>query len=314
MVPQIADLVRRCVYQGKMEDAASTAVKLNATAIKFQSFLAGRYDVREKSWIFLNVTDGQNDIVGTSKVNPANLKVGHNIISDLIEDGFQNILYITPYKAQQQEIARIIDAMGLPEDTIRASTVDGAQGTEADIVVFDLVSAATKARNANFVRSYNRLNVGLTRAKYGLVFIGSKDPAERLLDTSKAKRNQLYDYIVAAAIIRGVFHSLASGDCKSKRQFPENRNRVGDGAASAVVTTLADGSTSVDPASAPSPIPAPVPAPAPAPAPAQHIYDEVDEANINLAESMLKLAEAEAHLARVRLDVATRRAARAAQQ
>jgi len=56
-------------------------------------------------------------------------------------------------------------------------------------VVFDLVSALVSAvdkiQDANFVRSYNRLNVSLTRYKYELVFIGSKGLADHLSDIYK---------------------------------------------------------------------------------------------------------------------------------
>ena len=184
-----------------------------------------KYGLYRKSWVFLNITDGHNDPIGTSKVNPGNRKVGRDLINSLVEAGFKSIKYVTPYNGQKQAVTSMMQALRLPENVnIDVATVDVAQGSEADVVIFDLVSAAHKSKSANFVRSYNRLNVSLTRAKYGLVFIGSKGSAEHLSDPANAKRHQFYDYIVTVAIREDVFCSLTS----DSRPVPEGLDIMRD--------------------------------------------------------------------------------------
>jgi len=74
--------------------------------------------------------------------------------------GLEEILIITPYNAQVQEIARRIPGA-------RIGTVDKFQGQEAPIAIYSLASSsyADAPRGMEFLYSLNRLNVATSRAR-----------------------------------------------------------------------------------------------------------------------------------------------------
>ncbi|KAJ6571061.1 AAA domain-containing protein [Mycena capillaripes] len=88
---------------------------------------------------------------------------------------------ITPYDAQRAAIERQLKAENLPHNAVY--NVDSFQGNEADYVLVSVV----RTEAPGFLRSLNRMNVMLTRAKKGMVivtcssFLRSHDGAQTLL-------------------------------------------------------------------------------------------------------------------------------------
>jgi superfamily I DNA and/or RNA helicase len=78
-----------------------------------------------------------------------------------------NIRIITFYKAQESLLKTMLADYGL---RVTVSTVDSAQGCEADIVILSVVRGTMG--QMGFVQDMQRLNVALTRAKYQLVCVG----------------------------------------------------------------------------------------------------------------------------------------------
>ncbi|KAJ6468871.1 AAA domain-containing protein, partial [Mycena sanguinolenta] len=74
---------------------------------------------------------------------------------------------ITPYDAQRAAIERQLKAENLQHDAI--FNVDSFQGNEADYVLVSVV----RTDAPGFLRSLNRMNVMLTRAKKGMVIVTS---------------------------------------------------------------------------------------------------------------------------------------------
>ncbi|EGZ19855.1 hypothetical protein PHYSODRAFT_298238 [Phytophthora sojae] len=63
-------------------------------------------------------------------------------------------------------------------DTIRAATVDNFQGEEATVILVSLVRSSTNIQGREtigFLKIPNRINVLLSRAKHGLIFVGHGD-------------------------------------------------------------------------------------------------------------------------------------------
>ncbi|KAJ7212890.1 AAA domain-containing protein [Mycena haematopus] len=92
-----------------------------------------------------------------------------------------NFCVITPYDAQRAAIERQLKAENLPHHAVY--NVDTFQGNEADYVLVSVV----RTEAPGFLRSLNRINVMLTRAKKGMVivtcssFLRSANGAETLL-------------------------------------------------------------------------------------------------------------------------------------
>jgi len=85
---------------------------------------------------------------------------------------------ITPYASQaallKSKMASDFEfrslAKGYPH-SIEVKSVDGFQGRECDVIIFSAVRS-NRLGNIGFLSDWRRMNVALTRAKYGLIVFG----------------------------------------------------------------------------------------------------------------------------------------------
>ena len=82
------------------------------------------------------------------------------------------VALLTPYRAQERALRLEVRNRKIhsPNVTIDTCTVDRFQGREADMVIFSF----GQTHGMHFLRSPNRLNVALTRARHRLVLIGHR--------------------------------------------------------------------------------------------------------------------------------------------
>ena len=83
------------------------------------------------------------------------------------------VAVISPYKGQVELINRKLDSMGIAFNNlkIKVNTVDSFQGKECDFVIFCITRTEGPGK---FWTDRRRLNVALSRAKNGIIIIGSK--------------------------------------------------------------------------------------------------------------------------------------------
>ena len=101
----------------------------------------------------------------------------------MLENNIQSkdIGIITPYKKQIEELNKVINDGVIEENKIEINTVDSYQGREKEYIIFSTV----RSNNGNiegkednpmgFVKDPKRLNVAITRAKYGMFIVGNAD-------------------------------------------------------------------------------------------------------------------------------------------
>ncbi|KAL7950149.1 RNA dependent RNA polymerase domain-containing protein [Trichoderma barbatum] len=80
-----------------------------------------------------------------------------------------SIAVLTPYSRQSEILQRQLS--GIPN--VEISSIDGFQGREADIVIFVTVRC-NESREIGFLKDLRRMNVALTRAKFGMIIVGNK--------------------------------------------------------------------------------------------------------------------------------------------
>ena len=103
----------------------------------------------------------------------------------------QHIAVITPYQAQSHYIRK-----RLPHH-IEVMTADSSQGSEKDIVI---ISCVRSHDHIGFLNDRSRLNVMLTRAKYGLYVVGNL--------TWLAQQDDCWRDLVSNAHRRGILHCV----------------------------------------------------------------------------------------------------------
>lgn len=159
------------------------------------------YTKRQKSepaprCVFMNVQDGEleQERGGTSKVNLANACVVFRLVSSMVNDGgipAADILVMSYYLAQTRLLRQLLRGFF---SVVRVRTVDASQGGESSVVVLDSVTPGGPEFPIGFVRDPNRLNVGLTRARDGLLVVGSADMAS---SGHKTKGKSLWARLIA---------------------------------------------------------------------------------------------------------------------
>jgi regulator of nonsense transcripts 1 len=110
-----------------------------------------------------------------------------NIVNMLLSKGIsgKNIGIITPYDAQNQYITialnnqeNISDERKQELTDIKVNSIDNFQGQEKDYIIFNMVRSnyiVNEKTSLGFISDPKRINVALTRAKYGLFITGNSD-------------------------------------------------------------------------------------------------------------------------------------------
>ncbi|PQE06276.1 NFX1-type zinc finger-containing 1 protein [Rutstroemia sp. NJR-2017a BBW] len=156
--------------------------------------------------------------VSLSRTNTFEVNMIGALVSHLVRQGkygSEDIAVITPYLGQLQKIKKLLtnsfeivvgdrdqeelEARGLQEDAatstdgqaqvkvqkttlldaLRIATVDNFQGEEAKVIVVSLVRSNPE-RKCGFLKTSNRINVLLSRARHGMYIIGNSDTSRHV--------------------------------------------------------------------------------------------------------------------------------------
>ncbi|KAF8533486.1 hypothetical protein BDD12DRAFT_946339 [Trichophaea hybrida] len=204
MHPSIASLVRETLYP-KLQDHPCTHVYPEVAGMRRRLFWLD-HENREDS----NSSDGQ---IQTSKTNEYEAEVVVSLVRHLSRQGVyygkNDIAVITPYLGQLRKLRKKLEnafdlvigdkdmeqieqedeeeeALAPPLlqkqqvrkgrllDGIRIATVDNFQGEEAKIIIVSLVRS-NEEHKCGFLKTFNRINVLLSRAQHGMYIIGDAE-------------------------------------------------------------------------------------------------------------------------------------------
>ncbi|MDI1487639.1 MAG: hypothetical protein OHK93_006909 [Ramalina farinacea] len=203
MDPSISDLIRKTLYPG-LRDHDTVLDYPTIPGVRKRLFWL---DHREHE---VGKAGGNADgAVQMSQSNDYEVGLIAAMVSHLVRQGFygsEDIVVLTPYVRQLQKIrtslassfeivvddrdAEEINRRGLAEtpsdsagthkamltQTLRVATVDNFQGEEAKVIIVSLVRS-NEERRCGFLKTSNRINVLLSRAKHGMYIIGNSDTA-----------------------------------------------------------------------------------------------------------------------------------------
>lgn len=121
---------------------------------------------------FSDNTTTSSSLLTDSKSNPHEALLIHSHIQSLTLAGIHpsDIAIITPYAAQLSYLSHDLKIKE-KYPGLELGTVDGFQGREKEVVVLGLVRSNEKGE-VGFLAEERRLNVGMTRARRGLVVVG----------------------------------------------------------------------------------------------------------------------------------------------
>lgn len=135
-----------------------------------------------KPLFFLNLYGNEEySASGTSYLNRTEAAAVEKIILHLEKSGIlaNQIGVITPYKGQRAYIINYLQKNGQLLATnpnfykdIEIASVDGYQGREKDYIIISCVRS-NEGAGIGFLTDPRRLNVTITRARYGMIVIGN---------------------------------------------------------------------------------------------------------------------------------------------
>ncbi|KAF2647305.1 P-loop containing nucleoside triphosphate hydrolase protein [Lophiostoma macrostomum CBS 122681] len=200
MHPSISDLIRQTLYP-HLKDATKVIEHPEVIGMAKRLFWLD-HEVPE-------VGAEKDELVATSKSNDYEVEMTARLVGHLLSQGeyqSKDIAVLTPYLGQLFKLRSRLDGQyeivlderdveGLIKEgiieraqsagirtepskvatllqTLKLTTVDNFQGEEAKVVIISLVRS-NKRNECGFLKTSNRINVLLSRAKYGMYIIGN---------------------------------------------------------------------------------------------------------------------------------------------
>ena len=166
MHPKIAEFISNTFYEGKLENGLTKEERTNKVFNKDFGWPNKDFPI-----VFINV-EGKDKIStsGTSYINESECLTLIKIIQKkfpLIER--KNTCIITPYLGQKELLEYSLFENNI---NIEVSSVDSFQGQERDFIIINTVRNNPNCE-IGFLKDVKRLNVSISRAKYGLIIIGN---------------------------------------------------------------------------------------------------------------------------------------------
>lgn len=173
MNPRLSEFASNMFYEGSLQDGVTIEDRL----IENSTFPWPVHNVPMMFWG--NFGKEEISSSGLSFLNRVEAMNVEKIITRLFKDGIKadQIGVITPYEGQRAFILQYLTMNGTLIEkkeeylSIEVVSVDAFQGREKDFIILSCVRA--NDTSIGFLRDPRRLNVALTRAKYGMVILGN---------------------------------------------------------------------------------------------------------------------------------------------
>ena len=168
MHPKISEFISNNFYEGKLTNGVT---ELDRTKDNFNNEF--KWPNRKFPIVFINV-EGINQISssGTSYINEMEcLTLLFLVQNKFPKQEISNSCIITPYLGQKELLEEYLSDNKI---NMEVSSVDAFQGQERDFIIINTVRN-NKDCEIGFLKDVRRLNVIISRAKYGLIIIGNAD-------------------------------------------------------------------------------------------------------------------------------------------
>eukprot|EP00164_Ancoracysta_twista_P012521 GFYU01019681.1.p1 GENE.GFYU01019681.1~~GFYU01019681.1.p1 ORF type:complete len:1021 (+),score=253.32 GFYU01019681.1:29-3091(+) len=221
MHPALSEFPSNTFYEGSLQNGI-------APSDRTQDGLDFPWPVSTKPMFFYN-SIGQEEISssGTSYLNRTEAANVEKIVTHFLRSGVvpDQIGVITPYEGQRAYVVNYMQRNGalrqqLYKD-IEVASVDSFQGREKDFIILSCVRS-NEHQGIGFLNDPRRLNVALTRAKYGLVILGNP----KILSKQILWNNLLVHFKDQECLVEGPLNNLKQSMVqfqKPRRYQPENR-------------------------------------------------------------------------------------------
>lgn len=221
MHPCLSDFPSNMFYDGSLQNGITQQARMRPE-------MDFPWPVPETPMMFWSVL-GQEEISssGTSYLNRSEASNCERVVTRLFRAGVKpsQIGIITPYEGQRTYLNQHMVMTGTMDQElyrqVEIESVDAFQGREKDYIIVSCVRS-NEHQGIGFLSDYRRLNVALTRAKYGLVLLGNP----RVLSKNLLWLHLLTHFREKSCLVEGVITQLrpSAVQLSKPRQLRKNPN------------------------------------------------------------------------------------------
>ena len=224
MHPCLSEFPSNVFYEGSLQNGITTDER-TALSVDFP------WPQPQRPMMFL-ATLGQEEISssGTSYLNRTEATICEKVVTRLLRSGVlpSQIGIITPYEGQRAYVVQYMQFNGALRKElykeIEVASVDAFQGREKDYILLSCVRS-NDHQGIGFLDDPRRLNVALTRAKYGLVILGNP----KVLSRHPLWHRLLTHFKSVLCLVEGPLNNLKPSLIQFAPPRPSNRQRNGPG-------------------------------------------------------------------------------------
>lgn len=227
MHPALSEFPSNSFYEGTLQNGV-TVNERQSSGIDFPWPVPNRP-------MFFYVQLGQEEISasGTSYLNRTEAANVEKIVTTFLRSGVvpSQIGVITPYEGQRAYIVNYMSRNGALRQQlykeIEVASVDSFQGREKDYIILSCVRS-NEHQGIGFLNDPRRLNVALTRARYGIVILGNP----KVLSKQPLWNSLLTHYKEHECLVEGPLNNLKQSMVqfqKPKKIYNERRLFFGSG-------------------------------------------------------------------------------------
>jgi regulator of nonsense transcripts 1 len=203
MHPCLSEFPSNMFYEGTLQNGITTQERIRKN-VDFP------WPVPETPMMFyVNLGNEEISTSGTSYLNRTEASNCEKVVTRFMKSGIlpSQIGVVTPYEGQRSYIVQYMQFNGsLRKDLykdIEVASVDAFQGREKDYIILSCVRS-NEHQGIGFLSDPRRLNVALTRAKYGVVILGNP----KILSKHPLWHHLLVHYKEKACLVDGALNNL----------------------------------------------------------------------------------------------------------
>lgn len=222
MHPSLSEFPSNMFYDGSLQNGITNEDRqvLNSTF---------PWPIRDIPMMFWAVYGREEiSLSGTSYLNRVEAMNVERIVTRLFKDGVKpsQIGIITPYEGQRNYILQYMQMNSNSSNKemysdIEVVSVDAFQGREKDYIILSCVRANSQ-QMIGFLRDPRRLNVALTRAKYGLMILGNP----KALNRDRLWNHLLTFYRSKGCLVEGQIDNLQLSSVQLTRFKPQTNEFI----------------------------------------------------------------------------------------
>ncbi|KAL4855832.1 Regulator of nonsense transcripts 1 [Chlorella vulgaris] len=202
MHPALSEFPSNTFYEGALQNGITVAERTR-TNVLFP------WPTDKPCMFYVQLGSEEISASGTSYLNRTEAASVEKIVTYLLKSGVgpTQIGIITPYEGQRAHVVSAMARSGPLRQAlygeVECASVDSFQGREKDYIILSCVRS-NEHQGIGFLSDPRRLNVALTRAKYGLVVLGNP----KVLSKQSIWNALLYHFKENACLVEGPLTNL----------------------------------------------------------------------------------------------------------